>query len=252
MNNTNDTSNNSPYVPTTQAKEAKTNPVGALFKMFYEPTAAFQQLEPKKHAWLPLILVILTMMGMTLWYFTVVDGAWFVEQLLAPMKPAEREMAAKVMSPGMVQTSMLGGNLVGIPLVAALTALYLMLAGKITKSDIGFGTGFALTAWSYIPMVLLLPLAGIQLMMASNGQLEFSQLNPLSINQLFFQYPMGDPRAGALDALSVTSIWSSVLMVFGYKTWGKTSTATAIKVVAIPSVVIYGAWIAYAMSTTPA
>ena len=35
---------------------------------------------------------------------------------------------AKMMSPGMVQTSMLGGNLVGIPLVAALTALYQFLS----------------------------------------------------------------------------------------------------------------------------
>ena len=252
MNNPNDNASNSPYVPTTQSKEAKTNPFGALLKMFYEPTAAFHQLEPKKHAWLPLVLIILSMMAMTMWYFSVVDGPWFVEQLLAPMKPAEREMAAKMMTPGMVQTSMLGGNLLGIPLVAALTSLYLMLAGKLTKTDIGFGTGFALSAWSYIPTLLLLPLAGIQLLMASNGQLEFSQLNPLSINQIFFQYPMGDPRAGALDALSVISLWSSVLMVIGFKVWGKTSMATAVKVVAIPTVIIYGAWIAFAFSTTPA
>ncbi len=250
MNNSNDTSN-SPYVPTTQAKEAKTNPFGALIKMFYEPTAAFTQLEPKKHAWLPLVIVTCCMMALTMWYFTVVDGAWFIEQMVASMKPAEREVAAKMLTPGMMQTSMLGGNLIGIPLVAAVMALYFMLAGKFTKSDIGFGTGFALAAWSYLPMVLMLVLGGVQILMASNGQLEFSQLNPLSLNQLFFQYPMGDPRAGVLDAISVISLWSAFLNVIGYSVWGKTSIATGVKVVAIPYVVIYGLWFAFTMNSAP-
>ena len=33
------------------------SPFSALFTMFYEPSRAFAMLEPKRHAWLPLVLL---------------------------------------------------------------------------------------------------------------------------------------------------------------------------------------------------
>jgi hypothetical protein len=42
--------------------------------------------------------------------------------------------------------------------------------------------------------------------------------------------------------------WNIFLLVIGYQMWGKASRATAVKVVVAPYIVIYGAWLAFAMS----
>ncbi|WP_426105868.1 hypothetical protein [Massilia sp. TSP1-1-2] len=51
------------------------SPVSALGTMFYDPSRAFAMLEPKRHAWPPLVLLIVTAMALMTWYFNVVDFA---------------------------------------------------------------------------------------------------------------------------------------------------------------------------------
>lgn len=260
MNNIKETSGNSPYVPTGNAPYDETNPSGrapvnpfaALVKMFYEPTRTFEALEPKKQAWLPIILVIATMTAVTLWYFSVVDAAWFIEQMFSTMKEKEREAAAQMLNANTMKISMIGGQLIGTPIVLCITGLYFLIAGKIAKRPVSFGTGFSLAAWSMVPTLLLLPLAAIQILMSTSPQFEYSALNMLSVNQLVFQYPMSNPMAAVFDSISIVSIWNAVLLIIGFQVWAKAQLATAVKVVLIPYAVVYGIWIAFALNKVPA
>ena len=122
--------------------------------------------------------------------------------------------------------------------------------GNFINKEISFSGAFALSAWASVPSLLLLPLGAIQILLAANGQVGFSELNPLSLNQLFFQYEMSHPMAAVLDSLSFTSVLGIVLLVIGFEVWTKVSRATALMVVLPPYVLFYGAWLAYAMSQT--
>ena len=260
MNNIKDTNGNSPYVPTGNAPYDETNPTGraavnpfsALVTMFYEPTRTFEALEPKKQAWLPIILVIACMTAVTLWYFSVVDAGWFVEQMFSAMKPKEREAAAQMLNANTMKISMISGQLIGTPILLCITGLYFLIAGKIAKRPVSFGTGFSLTAWAMVPSLLLLPLAAIQILMSTNAQFDYSALNMLSLNQLLFQYPMSNPLASLLDSISIVSVWNAVLLVIGFRVWARAPLATALKVVLIPYAVVYGIWIAVALNQAAA
>jgi hypothetical protein len=153
------------------------------------------------------------------------------------------------MTKGMMQTGTLVGSLIMLPLMTTIVGVYFMLCAKFMSKEFSFGTGFALSAWSGVANLLLLPLGAIQILMSSNHQLTISELNPLSLNQLFFHYGIENKLGGPLDMISLTSILGMVLMVIGFQTWAKVSRATAVKVVLIPHVVILGGWVGYAMMT---
>lgn len=225
------------------------SPFNALTVMFYEPTKAFGMLEPRRHAWLPLLLIIVTTCVLMLWYFSMVDIPWLAQQMNAGIPdPAAREQAEKMLSKGVLMGGSLVGTVIGTPLITALIGVYFMLVAKAMSKDFTFGSGFALAAWSYVPGLLILPLGAIQILLASNNQISYSQLNPLSLNQIFFQYGMAHPLAAVLDAINFSTIWGIVLLVTGFQVWAKVSRATALKVVLIPYATIFGLWFAFALS----
>ncbi len=99
------------------------SPVSALFAMFYEPGRAFSMLQPKRHAWLPLILLIASTAILMTWYFSVVDFTWLVDQMMATIKDAaQREQTKSVMTRNMMQ----------IPGTFAAVAIVLLLLPKLT------------------------------------------------------------------------------------------------------------------------
>ncbi len=234
---------------TKTAPAAGTSPFDAVIGMFHQPTRTFAALEPRKAAWLPLILILLTSLAMYAWYFNAVDFAWLQDDMFGDIKDvAEREKTMSMMTKQMLQITTLGTLVVVVPLIMAISGVYFMLAGKVLSKEFTFGSGFALSAWSSIPMLLSLPLGAMQILLASNGQLSLSGLNPLSLNQLVFQYGTAHPMAGVMDSISVLMVWSTILMVIGFEVWAKVARATAIKVVMLPTLTIYGIWLAYALN----
>ncbi|MFC5459893.1 YIP1 family protein [Massilia niabensis] len=233
---------------TNNAPTVGASPASAFTTMLYEPTATFQRLEAKPRGWFPTILLMVSTAALTLWYFSMVDFAWLLDQMLAIMKPEEREQAAKFMSRNMMQISSLVSSLLMLPLFFALLGVYLMIVSKALSHGISFGKGFALAAWSSVPAILLFPLGAMQILMASGGQLSFSELNPVSLNQLLFHYDMTHPLSTLMDTLNLTTFWNIFLLVIGFQVWAKVKRSTAILVVLVPFALIYGGWFAYGMS----
>lgn len=223
--------------------------MGAFITMLYEPTATFRRLQARPKGWVPLLVLMAASIVLLLWFFSVVDFPWLVDQMLAKVpSAAEREQAARVMSKNVLQISSLVSSLVMFPLFFAIMATYLLIASKALSHGLTFGKCFALSAWSSVPAILLLPLGAMQIMLSSGGQLGFSELNPVSLNQLVFHYPMANPLSSLMDALSLTSIWGIVLLVIGFETWAQVKRSTAILAVLIPHLVVYGGWFAFAAS----
>jgi hypothetical protein len=226
---------------------------GAVGRMFYEPSAVFAQLETRRSTWLPLLLVMLSGIILASWYYQFVDFAWLQEHFLSAIDdPAVRDKQRE--SGGMSVGTLTGITIVGMIiayLVAfALTSVYLLIVSKVRNSPFTFGQGFSLAVWSSLPMLILFPLGAMQILLASNNQITFESLNPVTINQLFFHYVRPHPMAGILDGISLLMFWNIFLQITGYQIWAKTSRATAVKVVVAPYIVIYGLWLAYALSKT--
>lgn len=208
-----------------------------------EPSRAFATVEKRSMVWLPLFLTMLCTAIIILWYFQSVDFAWLQDRLTAVIPdPAVREKAKGFMTKSTLQTSSLAIALIVTPLVYILMALYFLVVAKVKKLEFGFTKWFSFVAWASVPGLLLLPLGAMQILMANNGQLGLDQLNPVTLNQLFFHIEMGKPWASLLDSINITSIWSAVLMVLGFQSWSKLSRSASVVIVALPYGVIFGVW----------
>ncbi|PRC94469.1 YIP1 family protein [Solimicrobium silvestre] len=226
----------------TDINHVRSSAFSTLVSMFTEPSRAFAALEKRSMVLLPLLLATLGSALLLLWYYQSVDFAWLQEKLLAgkDMEPAQLEAAKKFMGKSTLIGMSLASTFIGIPVFYALIAVYFLIVAKVSNLTIGFGQWFAFATWSAVPSLLSIPLGVIQILLTQQGQLAPNQLNPLSLNQLFFHIDMNLPWAGLLDNITVTSIWVMVLMVIGFQTWSKKSRATSIAVVVTPCLIIYG------------
>lgn len=222
------------------------NAAAISLQMFYEPSKAFANLRQNSRAWLPLLLIIVSTALMFWWYYATVDHNWLVDNTLAAnpdMNDAQREATRKMMSSDTMSWFAIGGVVVATPVIYALYALYYLLAGKFMGSDIGYGKWFALTAWTSLPRLLVLPLMAMQIM-TSGGQVAMEDLSMTSLNFLLFQLPSSHPWAGLANNIDLTMVWSVALAVIGLRVWTGRSIATCVTVSLLPLVLIYGGWAA--------
>ncbi len=230
---------------------ATASPFGALFGLLYEPSATFASLAQRRATWIPVVTVSIATAVLMLWYFLhFVDYAWLQDHMLAAITdPAEREQANSM---GMAQQTMGIMTAVGgaIALVAsfALSGIYFMVVGKVKNREFGFRKGFSLSAWASVPTLLLLPLGILQMVLAPHPQMSLEALNPTTLNQLVFHFEATHPLAGLLETISIPFAWSLVLLVIGYQAWAGVTRASAARIVLLPYAVIYGIWLAYALS----
>lgn len=230
--------------------EVRISPLNTFVAMFAEPGRAFAAVQQRSMVWLPLALIMLGSGALFFWYFQVVDFAWLQDRMVAAMPDAQgREAAKQFMTKNAMQVSTLGGTLISFPLIFSVTAVYFLIVAKVRNLDLGFTKWFSFVSWASLPTLLILPLGAMQILLTSNGQLGLDQLNPVSLNQLFFHIEMGKPWASLLESINITSLWSAVLMVVGFQVWSKASRTTSILVVALPYAVIYGVWIAISLGS---
>jgi hypothetical protein len=236
---------------TQQSASPPASPFSALLRLFYEPGPAFAQLAEHRSTWIPVLSVLAANAGLLLWYFLrFVDYAWFQEQLLSGVTdPAEREQhQLSAISQQSMAIMTAAGSAVATLGSYALSGLYLMIVGKVKNRELSIGRGFSLSAWASLPSVLLLPLGAMQMLLASHQQMPVEALNPATLNQLLFQLEASHPLAGLLESLSVPFFWNLALLVIGYQAWTGTARGTAMRIVLLPYAVIYGIWLAHALS----
>lgn len=221
----------------------------ALFdigNVFLEPTPTFARLKSKTNAWLPLVVSILLSLGILLWWINTLDFDWLREHMLAAQptaKPEVRAAMAKFISPKTMMWSSGIGAVAGTVLIAAVSALYYLIAGKLIGSPIGYGKWFGFSVWTSLPRLLTVPLSALQIV-TSHGQLAPEDLNMASLNYLVFHLPMSNPWASLAGSIDLTTFWSMALATIGLKAWTGRPTGTCLAIVLLPYLAIYGLWAA--------
>ncbi len=219
------------------------NALKLIGQIFYEPTQAFEAIKERPRAWIPLLTMVLLTCAIMYWYLATVDFSWMVNRMMdaAPQADAaaRAQMEQMFTYNSMLATTM-GGVIVGIPLVCALTAVYYLLAAKFIGSDIGFGKWFAFAAWTKLPSLLTLPLMALQIV-TGKGQVALEQLNMMSLLYLL-QLPQSHKWASFAGSIDMTVIWSAVITYIGLKVWTGRSNATCMTITLLPLAVVYGLW----------
>lgn len=231
------------------------NNIGVLQALFFEPRRAFTELDAKPRYWWPLLVVSFASAALTLWYLSVVDIAWVTDQQIRNssftqnMTDAEidRMADAAVGRRGLQMVLGTAGTLIVVPLLLLVTALYYLLAGKITGVQRSYRHWVSLSAWSAMPTLLAVILGAVMLATATTRQIGQEALQPLSLNALVFHRNAGDPGYTLLSSINLLQLVSLWLAAFGVKAWSGRSWLFSIIFTALPLLLIYGTWAFFAL-----
>jgi hypothetical protein len=216
------------------------------------PTTAFAELRERPRFWFPLLLLVATTAALFYWYYSTVDIEWFKDAIysnnsqIQALPEADRARAMGMVGRGMLLWGSVIGVIIGLPCVFLITALYYLLAAKVTKLPQGFKHWLALVSWSSLPILLNTVVAAIFILMSDTTQMSPSLLQPLGLNELLFHRPLGSPGQAMLDSLSIPALLSSLLAIIGVHTWSQRSWAFSAIVALIPLVLFYGIWAIFA------
>ncbi len=229
------------------------NNIDLVVALATQPRKAFEELDARPRFWFPLLLAIVLGAGSTFWYYQVADISWVIDQTLsasprtAQMSEAQRAQAAQFMSPG---TVMWAGTIAAgilVTVIYLLGAVYYLLAGKVMNVQRSFKHWFALSTWSALPALLGIIPAAVILLTTTNGQIDQSAMQPLSLNELFFHKKMGEAGYTMLTSLTLLQPLAWLLSIIGIQQWSKRSWLFSTVFALLPSVLVYGiwAWIAF-------
>jgi hypothetical protein len=212
------------------------------------PTSAYAELRERPRFLFPLLVVVLSSVGLIFWYYSVVDIEWFKDALYSnnpdfQKLPEEQRAAAMNM---MGRNTLLWGSVIGglfaLPVFYVLHALYFLLAAKITKMPLGFKHWFALVSWSSLPLLIGTVVAAVLMLLSDNNQMSPSTMQALSLNELVMHLPMGAKGQAFADSITIPGFLCWGLMIIGVRAWSQRSWVFASTVVLLPIVALYGIW----------
>jgi hypothetical protein len=146
----------------TRCEEGEMNNLALVQALAFEPRTAFAELDARPRYWWPLLVLSIVSGVMAYWYMSVVDLEWLVHQQMssssvgANMTDEEIARLARQAAEQQGFRAVLAGciNVISVPLGMLLSALYFVLAGKVTGVERSFRHWYALSCWINLPMLL--------------------------------------------------------------------------------------------------
>lgn len=230
------------------------NNLTLLTALVTTPSAALTSLRERPRFWFPLLVALLLSVGLIYWYYSVVDIDWLKQQLFsnAPQFQQLSEVQRTQALSMVTRKALVGGGMAGaavmIGLLFVVQATYMLVAGKITGVRHSFKQWFALTCWTALPAILLGSLVAALMIVLSNdaSQLAPGALKPLSLDELFFHLPIGQPGQSLLASFDLISVWAMGLSILGVRLWSRRSWLFSTIFALLPALLIYGVWAFFA------
>jgi hypothetical protein len=221
-----------------------------LQALVFEPRKAFTALAEKPRYWFPLLLLAISATVIAVWYLNVVDFAWMMDQQLragmfgAQMTEEQIQAAVRASTDRRgLQVAITGiFSPLGITIAMLIVALLMLMTAKLTNVKYGFRHWFALACWCNVPTVLASVASAIVLFTASTGQISQGDLQPLSLNALFFHKAAGETGYTLLTYVTVLHFWSLALTVLAVKQWSNRSWLFSFFFASWVSWLVLGIW----------
>jgi hypothetical protein len=208
------------------------------------PRQAFESIAQKPRWLFPFLVVLVSTLVLTIWYYAKVDLAWLVDEQLrtnaraAALPEEQREQIVARMNPAVIMWSSVIGVVLILVVLRVLEATWYTLAGKVMNVERSFRQWFSLANWTSLPSVIAVVPALLALAMASGNQIDPGVLQPLSLNELFFHRKAGESGYQLLSNLSLVSLIGMVLAIIGVRTWSGRSWLFASLFVLLPLILL--------------
>lgn len=224
--------------------------LGIAQALAFEPRKAFAEIAERPRYWFPLLVLLVATLGTSLWYLSIVDMGWLIDQQLHQSALAsnltEDQIAQQVQAAQGRRGLQMGISGVAIlflvPVIMLIFALYNFLVGKMVGFERSFRHWFSFVTWTALPGALAVIPAAILLSTTESTQIPQQALKTLSLNALFFHRAAGEPGFSVLSNFDLFALASLVLSLVGVKVWSGRSWLFAGLFVGIPWVLIYGPW----------
>lgn len=237
-----------PDTPETAPGSAAPKPaLATAVDIFAAPGEAFAALRRRPAFWFPLLLLIGANAAAMLWYHSILDYDWYVDDLIAQSN-VDNEETIEAMRLGLEAQSPFGiragvtvvGSTITFVVLFSVQALYLTLVSAIAGDGHRFRHWFSLACWSSLPA--LVSIAGMlaTIALSPNGQLSVYDLDPLSLRNLGAPADSG-VMENLASFLSLSSLWSLALLMLGYRHWLECGWFRAAAVVLTPWALVLGA-----------
>ena len=226
------------------------NPLNACLDILTSPLDTFDTIKDKKGwSWAPFGLVIVSTIALFLYYYSVVDFEWMINQMIDKMA-TQQEMSAEELEATqafMTKTSMTWsttlGAAVGIIVVNLIMAVYFNLITKVSSpNELTFTAWFGFSWWTSMPLVVSWILAALVIKFSSAGMVYLEDLSPTSLGFLADQ---SSQWFGLLSGIDLFSLWSIALGTIGLSSWLGLTSKKAFIIAVSPTLAIYTGWALY-------
>ncbi len=241
-------SDNNPYASESEVK-APTGNLSILTNIFTAPANAMTQVQERYSVAFPLLLTLVLSSVIWIAYYQMIDYQWFVdysvEASAGDLSKAEQDQVRKgmeMMSPSIMAGSTAVFVAIFMALVYVVQAVYFLIVSNVNGDGYQFKQWLSFVSWASMPILLAILAMFVMLLTSANGQIAPDDLNPLSLNALFFGLDGSKGLGKLLASIHLAQIWSIAVMVIGYQIWTKKSAVASALIVASPYVLIYLGW----------
>lgn len=237
---------NEPIEDSASVAHSPLSKINLAINIISAPSEAFSELAKRPSKLFPLALVLISNALVLAWYFNIVDFDWYVDDVLsaANLEDDELEEAREAMG-ALSPTSMMGfsmlGSMVGVTVIFVLQSTYLSLVSALRGDNYKFTHWFSLVSWTALPFLLSTIGMAVTIMLSPTGQLSVYELDPLALRNLGMQSENSSLQA-LYSAVSLSMLWSIVLIALGHKQWTESSWLRTGAVVFGPYLLIVGVW----------
>lgn len=225
---------------------SKNSVITTFINVLASPGEAFASLNEKpRFLWAWLLIVSCTALVQFL-YMNSVDIQWFLEQQILASQPdltdSEIEDTVGLISSfpqWAISSFTLATTALFFTGLFLVQALYFRTVAAITKDGLLFSKCFSLVCWASLPSVFSALAQIVKLLTSDVSLLPINEINPLSFAAIFNLDSVG---SGTLDQIvmnfDITTLWSLVLLVLGYRIFSGKDLLTAFLIAAMPTAMI--------------
>ncbi len=221
--------------------------ISVYTSLLYDPRSGIKAALNQKiwTLFFPLLLAILFTALINIYYYNLVDMEWLVKQMAANVPKEQKQTILE----SVTKTRLVGISLVGVFTLTILINLFrsfvYWVALKIKGNDERFVRLFAIVMWSTAPLLIILPASIINIYFNSNMGMLPNDVNPVSLNQLYFKFAGDSAWGQLLSTFSLINIWELFLIVIGLRVATSLSALQSFFIAILPEAIVYGLWVAF-------
>ncbi|MEM1191068.1 MAG: YIP1 family protein [Pseudomonadota bacterium] len=222
--------------------------IQTLIDVLTAPRDAFARLRDQPRAWLPMLLLLASVLIGQLIFLNLVDREFLIADIIetagneVSAEDKERMRAFRDRGGGSFAAIGVVMGVLGTLVLQSLHAAYFFLVARFAGAALAYKGWFAFVWWASVPKVLSAVAGVVAVIMAPAGKISIYETRPLSFVSLFGLRLENTNLMRLLNSFDLMSLWTLVLMMIGAQLWLQRSWWLSGAIVLAPYGLVYGVW----------